>query len=74
MIARLIGFSASATTWLTLVSNALAQTSTPSAGKGGTSGALPDAGSTELTYLIFLGGLILFVIGTLKLILSFRES
>lgn len=47
--------------------------STVSAGKGGTSSSLPDAGSTDITYFLFVGGLTLFVLGTLKLILSYRD-
>lgn len=72
-LARLIGFSSSAAAWLAFTTGVLAQTSTPSAGKGGTSGALPAAGTTELTYLFFIGGVILFVVGTLKLVSSYRE-
>lgn len=67
-----IGFLPSAAVFLFKAGNALAQTATNEA-KGGTSGALPNAGTTELTYLLFIGGVILFVFGTLKLILSYRE-
>ncbi len=70
---RLIGFFTSLFLWLSLSENVFAQTATGSAGKGGTSGALPNAGSTEITYFLFIGGLILFVVGTLKLALSFRD-
>lgn len=78
-LARLVGLSSSISLWLALAQNTFAQVSTSSASKGGvggggTSGALPNAGSTELTYIIFIGGLALFVFGTLKLILSFRDS
>lgn len=72
-LARIVGFSSSALAWLALAQTAFAQSATNSASKGGTNGSLPNAGSTELTYLIFLGGVILFVVGTMKLILSFRE-
>lgn len=72
-LARFIGFSSSAFAWLTLVGNAFAQTATESAGKGGTSGALPNAGTTGLTYLIFVAGVVLFVFGTIKLILSYSK-
>ncbi|OGD93326.1 hypothetical protein A2697_00665 [Candidatus Curtissbacteria bacterium RIFCSPHIGHO2_01_FULL_41_44] len=74
-LARFIGFASSLGLWFKLAGNVLAQTATSGAAKGGTgtSGALPSAGSTELTYLLFLGGVILFVFGTLKLMLSFRE-
>lgn len=70
---RLIGFFTSLLLWLSLSENVFAQSATGSAGKGGTSGALPNAGSTEITYFLFIGGLILFVVGTLKLALSFRD-
>lgn len=72
-VGRVIGFFTSLLLWLSLSENVFAQTATNSAGKGGTSGALPNAGSTEITYVLFIGGLILFVLGTLKLALSFRE-
>lgn len=72
-LARLIGFSSSLAPFVTLAKNVFAQTATNGAAKGGTSGALPSAGSTELTYILFIGGVILFVFGTLKLILSYRE-
>lgn len=59
---------------LTLATSAFAQTSsTGSASKGGTSSSLPDAGSTELTYLIFGFGVLLFVFGMMKLVKSFRD-
>ena len=73
-LARFIGFSSTGVFWLTVVQNALAQTATAGASKGGTSGALPSAGSTEMTYLIFIGGVLLFIVGTLKLILSYRSD
>jgi len=73
-LARYVGFSSSIAFWLTFAQNAFAQTATAGASKGGTSGALPGAGSTELTYLLFLGGVLLFIIGTLKLILSYRPD
>ena len=59
--------------WLSFSANVFAQSATESAGKGGTSGALPNTGSTEITYALFIGGVILFVLGTLRLVLSFRE-
>lgn len=60
--------------FITRASTVLAGVSaTESAGKGGTSGALPSAGSTELTYAIFIGGVVLFVFGMLKLVFSYRE-
>lgn len=71
--ARVGAIVSSASFWLLLTSDVLAQSATDSAGKGGTNGALPGAGSTELTYILFLGGVTLFVVGTLKFILSFRK-
>lgn len=65
---------------LTLASSAFAQTSatassTPSkGGLGGSSSSLPSAGNTEITYLIFGFGILLFVVGMMKLVSSFRES
>lgn len=75
-ISRIIGVFSSITLWLALAQGVLAQTSsTASAGsKGGTTSSLPAAGTTEWTYLIFIGGAILFVIGAVKLVLSFRDS
>lgn len=73
-IARLSGLISSAVAWLAFATNAFAQSATSSAGKGGTSSSLPNAGSTELTYLIFIGGVLLFVVGTLKLVLSYRSD
>ena len=70
---KVIGISSSAITFLTLTANAFAQTATSSA-KGGTTSSLPKGGSTELTYLFFLGGLILFVFGMMKLVSSYREN
>ena len=73
-LARFVGFLSTGVFWLTIVQNSFAQTATAGASKGGTSGALPGAGSTELTYLIFLGGVLLFIVGTLKLVLSYRSD
>lgn len=70
---KVIGFSSSAITFLTLTANVFAQTATSSA-KGGTTSSLPKGGSTELTYLFFLGGLVLFVFGMMKLVSSYREN
>lgn len=65
---------------LTLTSNAFAQvgaTSSSTLSKGGlgsSSSSLPSAGGTEITYLIFGFGILLFVVGMMKLVSSFRES
>ena len=71
---KIAGISTSAITFLTLASNVLAQSSTASATKGGTSSSLPDAGTTEITYFIFVAGVVLFVFGTLKFVASYRKS
>jgi len=74
--ARVIGYS-SATIWLALAQSALAQTSTSSpsaAPKGGTESALPNAGSTELTFLLVLGGAALIIFGATKLIASYSKK
>jgi len=75
--ARVIGYS-SATIWLALAQGvAFAQTSTSSPSavpKGGTESGLPDAGSTELTYLLFLGGMALLIFGAVRLIASYSKN
>ena len=79
-ISRIIGFFASCALWLGLARVALAQSTglsgstISSAPKGGTSSSLPDAGSTELIYLLFVVGAVLFVFGAVRLVLSFRDS
>lgn len=73
-ISRIIGFFSSLGLMLALAQGALAQTSsTASASKGGTASSLPAAGSTEMTYIIFIGGALLFVVGAVKLVLSYRD-
>ncbi len=74
-IPKIIGFLASCALWLGLAQAAFAQaSSTASAGaKGGTTSSLPSAGTTEWTYLIFIAGAVLFVIGAVRLVLSYRE-
>lgn len=70
------GIISSIVTYLTLAQNAFAQTATSSSAVGGggaTSGALPSAGTTEMTYLLFAGGVVLFVFGMMKLVSSFRD-
>lgn len=73
-IARITTVASSVSLWLTLAASTFAQEATESAPKGGTNGALPSAGSTELTYIIFVGGVLLFVFATMKFILSFRTD
>ncbi|OGE08183.1 hypothetical protein A3A60_03655 [Candidatus Curtissbacteria bacterium RIFCSPLOWO2_01_FULL_42_26] len=74
-ISRIIGFFVSCALWLGLAQAAFAQTSSTlsAQSKGGTSSSLPAAGSTELTYVLFIAGAVLFVIGAVKLVLSFRD-
>ena len=68
---KIIGLTSSTIAFLTFAASAFAQSAT--SGASGTSGALPGAGSTELTYILFVGGVILFVIGMLKLVGSYRD-
>ena len=70
-LARVIGSLTPLALLLARAGNVFAQSAT--GGAGATSGALPGAGTTEITYVIFLGGVVLFVFGTLKLLLSFRD-
>lgn len=72
------GISSAIATSLLFAQNILAQTSTgttttTTTTKGGTASSLPAAGTTELTYLLFVFGVVLFVVGTLKLVKSFRS-
>lgn len=74
-LARLGGVSFSAGLVLSTAANVFAGVATPSGGVGGgSSSSLPNAGSTGLTYLIFVGGVLLFIWGVLKLALSYRSS
>jgi len=72
-ISKITTITSSGLIWLKFAGMVFAQSSTESAAKGGTGGALPDAGSTGFTYIIFLTGVVLFVFGTLKLIQSYRQ-
>lgn len=74
-VRKLIGVGASVGFSLTLAGNVFAQSATGSSSlsKGGTSSALPSAGSTEITFAIFAFGVMLFVFGTLKLVKSFQD-
>lgn len=61
---------------LSFVPAVLADESTLSGGLGGgegTSSSLPNAGSSEITYVIFFIGAMLFVFGMLKLVSSYRD-
>lgn len=73
MVKQLIRFSPALGLLLANATSVLAQTATGGASKGGTGGALPAAGTTEITYFFFIGGLILFVVGMMKLVTSFRS-
>lgn len=73
LVCKIAGIGSDLVVFLTLATNAFAQTATGSAAsKGGTSSSLPTAGTTEITYAIFAFGVILFVFGTMKLVKSFR--
>ena len=68
------GFLISLVLSLTAVTNVMADAATSSGGiGGGTGSALPNAGTSSLTYLIFAGGALLFIWGMLKLALSYRD-
>jgi hypothetical protein len=75
MITRAAGVISSIAAYLSFAQNAFAQTATSSSSVGGgaTSGALPNAGTVELTYVFFAGGVALFVFGMVKLVSSFRD-
>lgn len=63
------------TALLSFASNALAQLSSTSSAtsKGGTTSSLPNAGTGEITYVIFVFGVMLFVLGTIKFVKSYRS-
>jgi len=71
---KIVGVVSSTLAYLAFTTSAFAQVATPSGTKGATAGSLPNAGSTDITYFLFIGGIVLFVFGTLKLVSSFRES
>ncbi|MBI3342090.1 hypothetical protein HY024_03120 [Candidatus Curtissbacteria bacterium] len=74
-LARIATFTTSLLGSLSVASNVFADASS-SAGIGGgqgTSSSLPNAGSTDLTYFIFIVGAMLFIFGMLKLVSSYRE-
>lgn len=73
LVSKIGGAVSAAAVSLTLATNTFAQLASSSAGKGGTDSSLPSAGSTELTYLIFIFGSVLFVVGSLRLLLSYRD-
>ena len=75
---KAVGVSSAIATSLLFAQYVLAQTPAGTTGtttttKGGTASSLPAAGTTEITYLLFIGGVVLFVIGTIKVVQSFRE-
>ena len=78
-VAKTVGVLTSLGVSLTLVTSAFAQTASTASssltkgGLGGTESALPSAGSTEITYVIFGAGALLFVYGMMRLVASFRE-
>lgn len=76
-LARIVGVSSSVIAWMRLTGNAFAQFASESAepivSKGGIDDTLPDAGSADLTYLLFVGGTMLLVFGIMKIILAYRD-
>ncbi|MEK7581392.1 MAG: hypothetical protein AAB512_03855 [Patescibacteria group bacterium] len=79
LIKKTVGVLTSLGVSLTLASSAFAQTASTASssltkgGLGGTESALPSAGSTEITYIIFGAGTLLFIYGMMRLVASFRE-
>lgn len=79
-LARVVAVTSTLAGFLTLASNAFAQFATESAdltGQGGgaaTDSALPDAGSFSITYIIFVAGLVLFLVAMMRMLLAFRDS
>lgn len=79
-LAQIAAISSTAFAFLAVASNTFAQTAsssaltTPTLSKGGTGSSLPNAGSTEFTYVLFLGGVVLFIVGMLKLVSSYRRN
>ncbi len=81
--AKLIGIGTSLTLLSAFAQSAFAQltqstgSSVTKGGLGGVTGStlssLPNAGSTEVTYLIFGLGIIFFVFGMMKLVSGFRD-
>lgn len=72
-LAHFGGFSVSLTVALSSVTNVLADATASAGVGGGTSSALPNAGTSGLTYLIFAAGALLFIWGMTKLALSYRD-
>lgn len=77
VVRKAVGIASSLGVSLTLAKGAFAQTASTgssSLSKGGTaSSSLPAAGTTEITYLVFGLGVLLFVVGMMKLVKSFRD-
>jgi len=76
-LARIFASVSASGLFLSLAKSAFAQSATLSAetggGTGGTGSALLDAGSQEITYILFFAGLALFVFGSLRIVASFRD-
>ncbi len=76
-LARVVSVIGSSAAFLGVATNAFAQTVTelPSTGGGeGTASSLPNAGTEGYTYIIFGVGVLLFIYGMLRLVLSYREA
>lgn len=72
-ISRALISSGTVISLLSIATNALAQLSSTDSSKGGTSSSLPDAGTTDITYMIFVFGVMLFVFGTIKFVRSWQS-
>lgn len=76
---RIVSYISPFAVALTLASNVMAQSKNDfllgasTASAGATTSALPNAGSANITYMIFAAGLLLFVVGTIKFLLSFKN-
>lgn len=76
---RIVSYISPFTIALTFAGNVFAQSKNDfllgasTASAVATTSSLPNAGSTEVTYFIFAAGLTLFVAGTIKLVLSFKN-
>ncbi|MBI4037434.1 hypothetical protein HY382_00110 [Candidatus Curtissbacteria bacterium] len=80
-LARIAAAASSIVGFLTMATSAFAQFATDSAvvdltgtGGGATDSALPDAGTIQITYIIFIAGLVLFLVAMMRMLLAFRDS
>ena len=74
--ARVFTVFVSFLSFLTFTFGAFAQEASDSVSKGGggSSSALPDAGGSLITYAIFVGGLVLFLVVSINLVASLVDQ